>query len=208
MTAARDHELMGALDSRVDAYIDGAAPFAKPILMRVRKLVHRACPDVQESIKWSFPHFEYNGILCGMAAFKQHCSVGFWKRQLIFGTGEATGAEAVNWSRRIESVSDLPTEKEFIGYVRKAAELNKTGPKVQKKPAVRRPSPDMPQDLAAALKKSPKAKRTFENFSPSCKREYVEWIVGAKRDETRQRRLSTAIGWLNEGKPHNWRYMK
>src|SRR5207302_1679336 len=98
---------MGKKDSRVDAYIDRAAPFARPILRHVRKLVHRTCPEVEETIKWSFPHFEYEGILCGMAAFKAHCAVGFWKRELIFGTGTTKGAEPVNWSRRIKVISDL-----------------------------------------------------------------------------------------------------
>jgi uncharacterized protein YdeI (YjbR/CyaY-like superfamily) len=199
---------MGKKDPRVDAYIQRAAPFAKPILTQVRKLVHRGCPDVQETIKWGAPHFEYHGMLCGMAAFKKHCAVGFWKRQLIFGTGEANGDEPVNWSRRLESVSDLPSERQFICYVRKAAKLNESGTNVPKKPAIKRPAPKLPQDLAAALNKNAKAKNTFENFSPSCKREYVEWIVSAKRDETRQKRLKTAIGWLNQGKPHNWRYLK
>jgi uncharacterized protein YdeI (YjbR/CyaY-like superfamily) len=203
-----DYLRMGKKDPRVDAYIQRTAPFAKPILTQVRKLVHRGCHDVQETIKWGAPHFEYHGMLCGMAAFKKHCAVGFWKRQLIFGTGEANGDEPVNWSRRLESVSDLPSERRFISYVRKAAKLNESGTNVPKKPATKRPAPKLPQDLAAALNKNAKAKNTFENFSPSCKREYVEWIVSAKRDETRQKRLKTAIEWLNQGKPHNWRYLK
>jgi uncharacterized protein YdeI (YjbR/CyaY-like superfamily) len=199
---------MGKKDPRVDAYIQRAAPSAKPILTHLRKLIHRGCPGVQETIKWGAPFFEYNGILCGMAAFKHHCGIGFWKRQLIFGTGDAEVDEPVNWSRRLESISDLPPEKNFIGYVRKAAQLNESGTNVPKKPATKRPAPKVPQDFAVALTKNAKAKKTFENFSPSCRREYVEWITGAKRDETRQRRLKTAIEWLNQGKPHNWRYIK
>ena len=211
MTNARlefDYLRMGKKDPRVDAYIRGAAPFAKPILTHLRKLVHRGCPEVQETIKWGAPHFDYKGILCGMAAFKKHCAIGFWKRQLIFGTGKANANEPVNWSRRLESISDLPPEKEFIGYVRKAAKLNESGTNVPKKPGIKRPAPTTPKDLSAALKNNPKARKTFGNFSPSCRREYVEWITEAKRDETRQRRLKTAVEWLNQGKPHNWRYIK
>jgi len=199
---------MGKTDPRVDAYIERAAPFAKPILRHVRQLVHRSCPDVQETIKWSFPHFEYDGILCGMAAFQEHCALGFWKRELIFGTGKAEGAEPVNWSRQIKSRSDLPADRELIGHIRKAVELNKSGTSVPRRATVKKPPPKVPRDLAAELNKNPRAKKTFENFSPSDRREYVEWIEGAKRDETRQRRLATTIEWLTEGKPHNWRYMK
>ena len=199
---------MDKKDPRVDDYIERAAPFAKPILRHLRMLVHRACPNVEETIKWSVPSFEYKGILCGMAAFKEHCAFGFWKRKLVFGTGESEGAEPVNWSRRIRSRSDLPSDEELMSYIRKAAELNESGTKLPKKQTAKKPPPKVPKDLAAALKKNVKAKRTFENFSPSCKREYVEWIADAKREETRRRRMDTAIEWLSQGKPHNWRYVK
>ena len=63
-----------------------------------------------------------------------------------------------------------------------------------------------PPDLAAALKKNAQARATFDGFSPSHKKEYIEWIVEAKRDETRQRRLSQAIEMLAEGKTRNWKY--
>ena len=159
-------------------------------------------------MKWQFPHFQYHGILCGMAAFKAHCAFGFWKRQLIFGTGAANGKEPVNWSRRIQSVADLPDEKTLIGYVRKAAELNESGaklPKRERKPVART---KLPGYVSAALKKNGKAEKTFQNLSPSGRREYVQWIVEAKREDTRQKRLKTAVQWLSEGKPHNWRYTK
>src|SRR5438270_3680603 len=127
-----DDPVMGKKDPRVDAYIGKATPFATPILKHIRKIVHRGCPEVEETIKWQVPHFDYNGIMCGMAAFKEHCAFGFWKRSLIFGTGEANGSEPVAWCRRIKSITDLPDEKTLIGYVRKAAELNKTGVAVPK----------------------------------------------------------------------------
>ena len=195
-------------DPRVDAYIERAAPFARPILKHLRKVIHRGCPQVEETIKWQTPHFEYKGILCGMAAFKQHCAFGFWKRQLIFGTGRANGQEAVNWSRRIRSINDLPDEKALIDYVRRAAELNESGTKLPKRKAKPVQPVEVPDYFSAALRKNAKARQTFQNLSPSGKREYVDWIVGAKREETRQRRLTTSLEWLSQGKPHNWRYMK
>ena len=128
-------------DPRVDAYIERAAPFARPILRHLRKVVHRGCPNVEETIKWSFPHFDYKGMMCGMAAFKQHCAFGFWKRELIFDTGKARGTEPMNWSRKIHSLADLPPDKELLSYIRKAAELNESGIKAAKKPVERKTPP-------------------------------------------------------------------
>jgi uncharacterized protein YdeI (YjbR/CyaY-like superfamily) len=194
-------------DPRIDAYIDKAAPFARPILKHLRKVVHAGCPQVEETMKWSMPHFDYKGIMCGMAAFKEYCAFGFWKGVLILGRSQAEG-EGMGHFGRIASLDDLPNEKTLIGYVRKAAELNKKGIKKpdefkpKKKPPLR-----IPGYLTAALKKHAKARKTFGNFSPSHRREYVEWLTEAKWEETRAQRLQTTIKWLNEGKARNWKYL-
>ena len=176
-------------------------------MKHLRKVVHAGCSGVEETIKWGMPHFEYKGPMCGMAAFKQHCSFGFWKASLIFGSG-GKQEEAMGHFGRITSLNDLPAEKILIGYVRKAAELNEKGIKAtdRKKPGERKPLP-VPSYLTEALKKNAKARRTFASFSPSRRREYIEWLVEAKRDETRKQRLHTAIGWMAQGKPHNWKYL-
>ncbi|MFL6514858.1 MAG: YdeI/OmpD-associated family protein [Chthoniobacterales bacterium] len=200
---------MGKKDPRVDAYIKNAALFAKPILKYLRKAVHTGCPEVEETIKWSMPHFDYNGIMCGMAAFKKHCAFGFWKSKLILLPNGNTSKDAMGQFGRVRSLDDLPPEKTLIAYVRKAAELNDSGAKVpgRNKPK-KRPPFKTPPDLLKALGKNASAGKTFEDLSASGKREYVEWIVSAKREETRKRRLDTAIEWLSEGKKHNWRYIK
>jgi uncharacterized protein YdeI (YjbR/CyaY-like superfamily) len=194
---------MAKKDPRVDAYINKAQPFARPILKHLRGLVHRGCPDLEETIKWNMPFFDRKGIVCFMAAFKGHCAFGFWKGELLFGK-EAEGA--MGHFGRIESLKDLPSDKEIIGCVKKAAEFNKLG--VQKKRTPRRAHKlNVPPDLKSALSKNTKARKTFENFSYSHKKEYVQWITDAKRDETRKRRLKAAIVWLAQGKPQNWRYL-
>ena len=200
---------MGKKDPRVDAYIEKSAAFAKPILKHLRKVVHAGCPDVEETIKWSMPHFDYRGIMCGMAAFKEHCAFGFWKAKLILPPNNVASKDAMGHFGCIRSFDDLPDEKTLVGYVRKAAELNRSGTKVpgRDKP-MKRPPLKVPAYFSAALSSNAKAKKTFENFSPSHRREYVDWIVGAKREETRDKRLKTAVQWLSEGKPHNWRYLK
>jgi uncharacterized protein YdeI (YjbR/CyaY-like superfamily) len=190
-------------DPRVDVYIKRAAPFARPILKHLRKSVHRACPDVEETIRWNMPFFDRNGAICFMAAFKQHAALGFWKGERIFGK---KNKDAMGHFGRIKSLKDLPRDKELIGYVRKAAEQNERG--VQKRRTPRGTQKvTVPADLKATLARNAKARRAFENFSYTNRREYVDWITGAKRDETRQRRLKTAVEWLSQGKVRNWRYL-
>ena len=197
---------MAAKDPRVDAYIAKSADFAKPILRYLRKVVHAGCPNVEETIKWRFPHFDYKGVMCGMAAFKSHCSFGFWKAALIFGTNE-TIREGMGHFGKITSISDLPDEKTLIGYVRKAAELNEKGIKAPDRGAPKRKTLKMPDYFATALDKNSAAKKTFDNFSPSHRREYIEWITEAKREETRAKRLATTLEWLAEGKVRHWKYV-
>jgi uncharacterized protein YdeI (YjbR/CyaY-like superfamily) len=204
-------------DPRVDAYIEKSADFARPILVHLRELVQVACPEAEETMKWSHPSFTYaGGILCGMAAFKQHCTFGFWKGSLIEPVEGAANLEdasdresAMGQFGRLTRVSELPSKKVLTGYIKQAMKLNEEGAKVPQRirPATPRPAPDTPDDLLAALKKNKQAKATFEAFSPSCKREYVEWIAEAKREETRQRRVAQAVEWMAEGKQRNWKYM-
>ncbi len=196
-------------DPRVDAYIAKSASFAQPILKHLREIVHAGCPEVQETLKWSMPHFDYKGVMCGVAAFKAHCTFGFWKGPLIF-SGEQTAEEAaMGQFGRITSVGDLPADKILIGYVRKAAALNDAGVKspARLKPREKRPAPEVPDYFAAALKQNAVARKHFDNFSPSKQREYVAWLTDAKRDETRKQRLATSIEWISEGKPRNWKHM-
>jgi uncharacterized protein YdeI (YjbR/CyaY-like superfamily) len=195
---------MGQTDPRIDKYIARAADFAKPILTHLRKVVHAACPDVEETMKWSAPHFDYKGMMCGMAAFKSHCAFGFWKGSLVLD-GPRSGDAAGHFGR-ITSLGDLPPDRVIAGYVKKAAKLNDEGVRVARKPtAPKKPLP-VPADFAAALKKKPAARKAFDAFSPSHRREYVEWVTEAKTDATRQKRMATAIGWLSEGKSRNWKY--
>ena len=196
---------MGQRDPRVDAYIENAAPFAQPVLTHLREVVHAACPEVQESLKWRSPSFEYKGLLCGMAAFKQHCAFGFWKHELVTGMSDKS-EEAMGSFGRITSVKDLPARKLLTAYVKKAMELNDKGVKAPRNKTAPKGPLRVPADLAAALKKNAKARATFEGFSPSHRREYLEWIADAKREETRKRRLATAVEWMSEGKTQSWRY--
>ncbi|UHQ19259.1 YdeI/OmpD-associated family protein [Lysobacter sp. KIS68-7] len=193
-------------DPRIDAYIAKQADFARPILEHVRAAVHEACPDVEETLKWSMPTFLYGGgILCGMAAFKQHASFGYWKHALVVGEGEPR--DGMGSYGKLTSVKELPPKKTLIAHIKRAMQLNLDNVKspAQRKTAPK-PPPEAPEDLLAALKKNAKARKTFEAFPPSAQRDYVEWIIEAKREETRKTRLAQAVEWLAEGKRRNWKY--
>jgi uncharacterized protein YdeI (YjbR/CyaY-like superfamily) len=160
-------------------------------------------------MKWSFPHFMHHGILCSMAAFKGHCSFGFWKESPVLGSADMPRDEAMGQFGRIQSIADLPPRDTLIAYVRRAMTLNEEGVKVPRKTAGKeRAELEVPEPFRLALERHPDAAATFEGFSPSHRREYVEWIAEAKREETRDRRIQTALEWLAEGKPRNWKYIK
>lgn len=197
---------MPTTDPRIDAYIERSAEFAKPILLHIRKLAHQACPDITETMKWSFPHFDHKGTVCSMASFKEHCAFGFWKQSLLEKDAFPAQKTAMGSFGRITAVSDLPGDDIILGLIVQAVELNEKGIKVSKKP-VERKELIVPDDLTAALKKDKKAKAAFDAFSYSNKKEYVEWITGAKTEATRNKRLATAMEWLAEGKVRNWKYV-
>lgn len=200
---------MGTRDPRIDAYIDRSAPFARPVLQHLREVVHAGCPEAEETLKWGMPYFMYKGMLCGMAAFKRHCTFGFWKGSQVVGSPEVPVERAMGQFGAITGLADLPPKKTLIAYVRKAAKLNdegvtagKAAGRVPKKPL------PMPDQLAAALGRSRRASAAFEAFSPSQRREYIEWIADAKTDATRERRVATAVEWIEEGKSRNWKYQR
>lgn len=199
---------MGTKHPSVDTYIEKAEPFARPILKRIRTIVHKACPKCEETIKWSFPHFEYRGPLCSMAAFKGHCMLGFSKAPLLKDAEQflqKSDRTAMGNLGRISSLADLPSAAALAALVKQAATLNVEGVKVPRS-ITRKPPLRVPPWFTAALAESPKAKATFDTFPPSHKREYVEWLTEAKSEATRARRLATALEWIAQGKSRNWKY--
>jgi uncharacterized protein YdeI (YjbR/CyaY-like superfamily) len=198
---------MPTTDKRIDAYIRKAAPFAQPILTHLRKAIHAGCPAAEETLKWSHPTFMYKGILCGMAAFKQHATFGFWKHTLLVNKGLPKAEEdAMGQFGRITSVSDLPNATTLVKLVKAAAALNDAGIKVEREKRPAKPPVKAPPDLMAALRGNRKALATFQGFSPSKQRDYVEWVTEAKTEATRERRLETAVEWMAAGKSRNWKY--
>jgi uncharacterized protein YdeI (YjbR/CyaY-like superfamily) len=198
---------MPTLDPRVDAYIANSAEFARPILEHIRAIVHAACPDVEETMKWSFPHFQYEGMLCSMASFKAHCAFGFWKAKLIIEQGDDKTEEAMGQFGRLATIKDLPSKKALTAYIKLAMKLNVDGVKSPSRQRAATPRPlTVPPYFTRALAVEPNAKANFAAFSPSQKREYVDWLEDAKTEATRERRMATAVEWIGEGKKRNWKY--
>lgn len=202
---------MASFDKRVDAYIAKSEPFAQPILEHLRELVHRACPDIEETMKWSFPHFLYNGIVCNMAGFKHHCSFGFWKAAIMNDPKQIltiVGRTSMGHFDKITSLKDLPGDKILVDYIKQAVRLNEDDIKLPSRKVSKTPPVKIPDYFAKALKKNKKALAAFEAFSNSHRKEYVMWISEAKREETRNKRIDQALAWLTEGKSKDWKYKR
>lgn len=199
---------MPTTDPRVDAYIEKSADFAQPILQHIRKIVHKACPDVVETVKWGMPHFDHKGPMCHMAAFKQHCAFGFWKQPLLEQDAFPAEKTAMGGFGRLTSIDDLPKETVLVSLIRQAMELNEKGITLPKKAAKKAAELSVPDALAAGLKKNKKAQTMFEGFPPGKRKEYIEWINDAKTDATREKRVASAVEWISEGKGRNWKYEK
>lgn len=201
---------MAAKEKIIDDYIAKSAEFAKPILTHIRELVHKTCPEVEEKMKWSFPHFDYKGeMMCSMASFKQHAVFGFWKAPLMKDpvlVQNASAETAMGHLGRITSLKDLPNDKKMTAWIKEAMLLNDKGIKLPSKPKPEKKEIVTPDDLQKALTKNKPALKVFEAFSYSDKKEYVEWVTGAKTEVTRNKRIATAVAQTAEGKSLNWKY--
>jgi uncharacterized protein YdeI (YjbR/CyaY-like superfamily) len=198
---------MPSTDPRIDAYIDGKAAFARPILQHLRAAVHRAVPDAEETLRWSMPSFTYRGrILCGMAAFKAHATFGFWQGREVAGDVRRDGA--MGQFGRLTSIADLPEDAELEAMIRKAAELiaSEAAAPRPARPKAAKPELVMPDDLATALAASPAAQASYDGFPPSARRDYLEWVLDAKQPATRAKRIAQAVEWMADGKRRHWKY--
>jgi uncharacterized protein YdeI (YjbR/CyaY-like superfamily) len=202
---------MGQYDERIDAYIAKSADFAKPVLIHIRDVVHRASPLITETVKWGMPFFDYKGPICMMAAFKQHLGFGFWKasrlsdpKRLLQGTDEEAAAGSFG---RIVTLDDLPPDEALIDFIHQAIKINESGVKEPKKPATPKAELPMPADFDKLLRGNLAAMDNYEKFSPSKKREYLEWFAEAKSEATREKRMEQALEWIAEGKSRNWKYL-
>ena len=203
---------MAKKEKAIDSYIAKSADFAKPILTHIRELVHKACVDVEEKMKWSFPHFDYKGeMMCSMAAFKQHAAFGFWKASLMKDpvlVENAKSESAMGHLGRLCSLKDLPSDKKITAWIKEAMALTDKGIKIVKPKPVEKKELVVPDYFTAALKKNKKASAVFGAFAYSHKKEYLQWITEAKTEETRNSRMATAMEWMAEGKPRAWKYQK
>lgn len=205
---------MSNRDTRIDDYISNAGAFAQPILIHIRELIHITIPEIQETIKWGMPSFDYKGALCNFASFKAHCSFGFWKPTLIndptglLQNNAANGGEAMGNMGRLTSIQDLPSDAIFMDWLLQAKRLNDQGISIKKGPRKETPNLSLPECMISAFSENNKAKVQFEGFSQACQNEYIIWISEAKREETKMKRLEIALVDIELGRKRNWQYQK
>lgn len=203
---------MKKFNSDVDTYISKAEDFSKPILKHWRQIVHDTCPDVDEAIKWGIPHFDYKGdFMCVMASYKNHCSFSFIKAELMNDKRLKDNKNLKPIQRflgKIKTLSDLPTDNEFIGFLKEAMELNEKGIKVAPKKSVKPKVVETPDYFTEKLEANPKAKEIFETKSNSFRKNYLIWITDAKTESTRNKRIEQSLEWIAEGKDRFWQYAK
>lgn len=205
---------MSHYDPRIDNYIMKSAEFAIPILDFWREMVHIACPDVKETMKWSMPFFEYNNYnVCNMAAFKYHCAFHFWlaskmeDRDKVFRQGD--DSNAMGQLGKIKTLEDLPSEEQIIRLIQEAMSLIDQGVRITKDPIAKvLAEVVVPDYFKAEIEQDELAMETFKKFSASQQKEYVNWVTEAKSEATRQKRMTQAVEWMAEGKTRNWKYMQ
>lgn len=202
---------MSTFDSKIDAYIEKAQPFAQPILNYLRETVHEFCPDVEETTKWGMPFFTVRGNnLCSMAAFKAHCAFGFWLEREMKTMKELTKdieKDSMYSLGKIKSIEDLPSKAELKKCIEEAVDLADSGVKI-KKATSRSAELQVPEILLSALKGNAAADNCFTNASPSFRKEYIMWVNDAKTEATALKRTEQAVEWIAEGKGKNWKYEK
>jgi len=203
---------MSNYDARVDAYIAKSPDFAQPVLNHVRTLVHEVCPETIETLKWGMPHFEYKGLMCGFAAFKNHCSFGFWKTALLqdpHGVLKGHESTAMGSFGKLLSLKDLPSDKILKALIKDAMRLNDDGIKVamgSRKSGSIKDDISEPDYFTKALSEDAEAAATWKHFAPSHRREYLEWITEAKTEATRTKRVIKTLELLREKKQRHWKY--
>lgn len=203
---------MNNLNKKVDDYIAKSEPFAKPILEHLRAIIHETCPDVGEDIKWGTPHYSYKGDhLCMLGSFKNHCSFSIYKAEFLKDEKIAASVKAgkkFGYMDKVKSVSELPSTETLISLIKEAMSINEQGIKkvipVSDKPKTL----ETPDYLLDALAANEKAKAVWESKSDAFRKDYLVWIIDAKTDATRQKRIEQSLEWLADGKGRFWQYEK
>lgn len=190
------------ITEQINLYIAEQPEWQRKLLVRLRQLIHSTDAEVEETWKWNSPHFDHQGIMVGLQAFKEHVAVWFHKGSLIKDPKKLFEALPKGEEKGMRSYKlfegDKLNEAAFIDLVKQAVALNAKGTKLtDAKPA--RKALVIPEDLEHVLHKDPTAWANWEAFNYSCKKEYIEWVTDAKQEETRKRRIAQALEKIREG---------
>jgi hypothetical protein len=203
-------------NAQVTAYAAAMPAYAQPIFAHLRALIHTTCPDTDEAIKWSIPHFERDGdYLCIFAASPGHASFTFYKQQLMSDPRLRDNLNLPAIKRfmgRLTSLSDLPDDATLAAMLQEAADLNARGVRLPDRAPKTPPVIDMPSAVATAvataLAANPAAQAVWDAKSAAWRKDYLVWITAAKTDPTRDARIAEALDWIADGKARFWKYQK
>lgn len=203
---------MSKFNPQFDEYITKSADFAKPIMEYLRQIIHETCPEVEEIIKWGNPHFDYKGdMMCILAGYKHHCSFSLYKAELMSDKKIIESVKAgqkMGYMDKIKSLSDLPAKETLVAYIKEAMVLNENGVKKEKTVSEKPKVIEVPDYFNEVLIANPLVKEIFESKSASFRKDYLVWIIDAKTEATRQKRIEQSLEWIAEGKGRFWQYEK
>jgi hypothetical protein len=191
---------------RINLYIAELPDWQRKHLVRVRQLIHSTEERIEEAWRGNAPHFDHQGSLIGMHAFKSCVSIWFHKGASLkdgHGLFKLTEKDAEREVRKYKiHEGESINEKAFLDLLKQALKVNAAqAGGAETKPTSR--ALVVPSDMEQVLRKDEQAWAQWEGLAASHKREYVEWITDAKQDETRKRRLAKALEMIRDGQAKN-----
>lgn len=186
--------------SEVLKYIEQMPDFAQKICKKLRSIILKADPAIREDWKWG-PNYNCNGMVCGYGGFTQHVKFTFFNGSEMKDPKHIFNHCVNNeFSRSIKYTDVLQIdEKTLTSYIRESIEINKNG----FKRIVKNKTVELPEFLEKRIRKNKAAFTFFDNLSYGYKKDYVEWVTTAKREETRDERIEKLIKKCEMGKKMN-----
>ncbi|GAB2541876.1 DUF1801 domain-containing protein [Rufibacter soli] len=186
-------------EEKIDAFFTNAPAFAKPICEKLRLAIDEADPALKPSWKWGTPVYEKAGasMVCAISVHKQHVNLTFFQGAQVPDTYGVftTGLDGKNMRTiRFTEVGQVK-EEQIVEYVRAATLVkpDKSGKSTERSVI------EIPEDLKQALAHAKQLEK-FEQMAYTHRKEYVRWVSEAKRQETRDGRITKTVERITEGK--------
>lgn len=174
------------------------------------KLLRKIVLDcgLKEESKWGVPCYTYqnNNVLI-VSAFKNYCSISFFKgsllsdaKEILVKPGENSQAARLIKFTNIGRISGLADD--IKNYINEAIEVEEAGLKVNFQ---KNPQP-IPVELEKKFEQDPILKTAFELLTPGRQRGYILYFSAPKQSKTRESRIQKSIGNILNGVGLNDKY--